>query len=517
MKIFREIVLFSVVFLVASAAPNEVDLAPEDPNVPYSTTGELNDDVEHVNAAAADNIIATDGYSLFPGQFAYHAEVGVKVKQYTGFFKRSGALITPNYVLMQAHFLGQNVFDYEFDYGEIGLGAVFNGSVQWEQRIRFSVNGILFHPLYRHKSDWNTILNNIALIHMERPATLSRYVQPIRLPLLSDQRTYEMMEGTAVGASDTIIPTYARNQVMPNAQCLSGFPTDYAEQHLCTNSYVGGSFCNLQQSSSLAIEDETGQRLVGIATYVYGFLVGLVASVEDTSSEQEIGLRYVYPEQSARVDQTPKSKYDNRLATDGYVAFPGQFPYYARIELAIIYTRLYFQVCAGALITPNYVLSTKYCLSVSDREQLQYGVAGLAFGEWEQLVNFTTSGINVHPYVLPIRLPRTSDTRTYVEMEATSGGPRYVRNMVMANDDCNQEHPYQYFSDEHVCTDAYIGGAFCGRLYGSPLAIEDESGMVLIGLANAIYWCEVNYPTRYTRVANFRDWIQDNSNYLFDC
>uniref|UniRef100_A0A182P0P8 Peptidase S1 domain-containing protein n=1 Tax=Anopheles epiroticus TaxID=199890 RepID=A0A182P0P8_9DIPT len=255
-----------VVLLVGSVTPKEVDFGPEVPTELSNTIYEPSDDVKHLLMEENENKLATVGYDLFPGQIPYHAEVGVKTKGSSGLHIRAGTLVTPSFVLMPAYFLGNMLFNYEFDYGEIGLGAGFGDGTQWEQRINFTMNGIRFHPLYRYPS---TELNNIALIRMEHPATVSTFVKPIRLPAASDDRTFELMEGTTIGAYVSNDPKYARNEVMENAKCMAGRPSEVADQHLCTNPYIGGSFCNIQYGSSLAIEDETGPVLVGTGVLVH--------------------------------------------------------------------------------------------------------------------------------------------------------------------------------------------------------------------------------------------------------
>ncbi|XP_040152956.1 trypsin-1-like [Anopheles arabiensis] len=158
--------------------------------------------------------------------------------------------------------------------------------------------------------------------------------------------------------------------------------------------------------------------------------------------------------------------------------------------------------------------------------------------ERQQVIDFTRSGINIHPqfsggslnniatirlkhpvtlnrYVHPIRLPRLSDTRTFEMMEGTAPGRqyngtmRYLRNQIMSNDDC-------LMNTQFICTNAYIGGAFCNRMYGAGLVVEDENGPILIGLTNLIYSCSLNNSILYMRLSLLRDWIANSSNYVFD-
>ena len=229
----------------------------------------------------------------------------------------------------------------------------------------------------------------------------------------------------------------------------------------------------------------------------------------------------------------------NRLATNGYKSLPGQFLYHAYMHIRIEselsnYTRL----CDGALITSNYILSvTQGCLKVGNIQTIRNGTAILAFNKnnWEQRITFSGSSINLHPYesiglvrldypatlnehVQLIRLPKLTDSRSYEGMEGTTSNEyrSYVRNRVMSNAHCSQESPNFNATDMDICTDRYIGGAFCSTSLGSPLTIEDENGVILIGLAYRIYYCDYNYPTVYARVSSFRDWIHNNSDYKFE-
>uniref|UniRef100_A0A6E8VMQ6 Peptidase S1 domain-containing protein n=1 Tax=Anopheles coluzzii TaxID=1518534 RepID=A0A6E8VMQ6_ANOCL len=219
---------------------------------------------------------------------------------------------------------------------------------------------------------------------------------------------------------------------------------------------------------------------------------------------------------------------ENRLATIWILCtapFPGQFPYLTFIENNGV-------VCNGALITPNYIVSVaRGCLNRSTIKTAQHGTAILAFNNnmWEQRINLSASAINLYPYedialarldypatlnkhVQPIRLPKLSGSRSYVDMEGTTVATNYVRNRVMSNSECTKEHTYFNATNVDICTDRYIGGAFCSFFLGSPLTIEDENGVILIGLAIWISSCD-NYPTGYARISPLRDWIHNNSDY----
>uniref|UniRef100_A0A8W7PXB9 Peptidase S1 domain-containing protein n=1 Tax=Anopheles coluzzii TaxID=1518534 RepID=A0A8W7PXB9_ANOCL len=141
--------------------------------------------------------------------------------------------ILPAYTITAQHIscVNHNSVEYAFAI----LGSLFNGNTEWEQHINISMNGVRIHPpspMYGH--------NDIATIHMDHPATLNEYVQPIRLPRLSDTRTYEMMEGTATSALNGEGLRYLRNQVMSNADCHEAIQPLYniSAQHICTDTYI---------------------------------------------------------------------------------------------------------------------------------------------------------------------------------------------------------------------------------------------------------------------------------------
>uniref|UniRef100_A0A182S5I9 Peptidase S1 domain-containing protein n=1 Tax=Anopheles maculatus TaxID=74869 RepID=A0A182S5I9_9DIPT len=242
--------------------------------------------------------------------------------------------------------------------------------------------------------------------------------------------------------------------------------------------------------------------------------------------------------------QLPVTEDSNSLSTEGYNAYAGQFPYHALLFITAENIS-YAILSSGSLITPNYILTHADALYTSmTNYNGTHGYALLGYTEREQRINFTESGIHVHPlytgslhdiatvrlehpvtfnhFVHPIRLPRLSDVRSYEGMEGTTVGNqyngtlRYLRNQVMKNADCQQLHPHAYINAQHICTNTYIGGAFCNSMYGAGLVVEDDGGPVLVGVTNLIYWCGTNYPIVYERISELRDWIEENSDYVFD-
>ncbi|XP_052898470.1 collagenase-like [Anopheles moucheti] len=236
-------------------------------------------------------------------------------------------------------------------------------------------------------------------------------------------------------------------------------------------------------------------------------------------------------------DLRPLVADSNPLSTDGYKVYPGQFPYHARLfteREGLAGTVL----TAGSLITPNYILTRAV---ITNRVTYGYAILGIGDGsseETQQRINFSRNATQVHPihdiatvrldhpvtftkFVQPIRLPGLSDSRTYEMMEGTHVGTTfgplfYLSNQIMSNKDCHEQHPYESIASYHICTNAFIGGTFCGKVHGSGLIVEDENGPILVGVTSSIYVCDVNYPMVFERVSEFRNWISVNSDYVFD-
>uniref|UniRef100_A0A182HWX6 Uncharacterized protein n=1 Tax=Anopheles arabiensis TaxID=7173 RepID=A0A182HWX6_ANOAR len=216
----------------------------EEWQLPLSIQEEFNGELHRPNELnrnqlrliSESNNLSTDGYEVYPGQFPYHAIVNIKNDREASTTVTSGSLITPNYILTFLH-------KHENTYGFVELGYRYRADRERQQVIDFTRSGINIHPQFSGGS-----LNNIATIRLEHPVTLNRYVHPIRLPRLSDTRTFEMMEGTAPGRQYNGTMRYMRNQIMSNDDCLMN------TQFICTNAYIGGAFCNPDRERQQVID-----------------------------------------------------------------------------------------------------------------------------------------------------------------------------------------------------------------------------------------------------------------------
>uniref|UniRef100_A0A182SSM5 Peptidase S1 domain-containing protein n=1 Tax=Anopheles maculatus TaxID=74869 RepID=A0A182SSM5_9DIPT len=179
-------------FVVVSAIESDVKQFPtpisEDLTVDKRHL--LKDGVNSPSIVDDSNRLGTNGYVAFPGQFPYNAVLYISFtsgSSQPGFSVSSGSLITPNYILTRAYELYTSI-NSNTTYGYAELGPDHGSEEESEQRVNFTESGMHVHPLYKGS------LHDIATIRLDHPVTFNRFVQPIRLPRLSDSRTYEMME-----------------------------------------------------------------------------------------------------------------------------------------------------------------------------------------------------------------------------------------------------------------------------------------------------------------------------------
>ncbi|XP_052895683.1 collagenase-like [Anopheles moucheti] len=235
---FYSTVLVVIGIVVVSAIESGVH------QLPIKMIDDLEQDLRPL--VADSNPLATDGYKVYPGQFPYHAQLYVIPQSSGPTLLYVGSLITPNYILTVTPSRNLNTYGYAI------LGFDDGSSEETQQRINYSQGGLQLHPT-----------RDIATVRLDHPVTFTQFVQPIRLPSLSDTRTYEMMEGTIISRR-LLTSRYLRNQIMSIADCQKEHPDRVIySNHICTNTYVGGLFCNSVFGSGLIVEDENGPILVG--------------------------------------------------------------------------------------------------------------------------------------------------------------------------------------------------------------------------------------------------------------
>uniref|UniRef100_A0A182J785 Uncharacterized protein n=1 Tax=Anopheles atroparvus TaxID=41427 RepID=A0A182J785_ANOAO len=243
----------------------------------------------------------------------------------------------------------------------------------------------------------------------------------------------------------------------------------------------------------------------------------------------------------------------------GYQASAGQFPYQALLLTDV--GNGYSSLCGGSVITNNFILTAAHCVTDDFKNILNGGTAILGainrevYEATQQRISYARANIRVHPsydvnnilndiatvrlnapivygsYVKAIALPARSDSRTFGGFEGTASGfgrtsdtsstvssvLRYTRNPVMTNAQCNNFWSPTQVMAQHVCFDPTGGRATCNGDSGGPLAVQDAGRSLLVGITSfgAAIGCAAGYPSVFVRVSYYRDWIQQNSDYVF--
>ncbi|XP_058126449.1 brachyurin-like [Anopheles ziemanni] len=243
---------------------------------------------------------------------------------------------------------------------------------------------------------------------------------------------------------------------------------------------------------------------------------------------------------------------------NGAEALPGQFPY----QIALLSTFAAGSgLCGGTVITNNYILTAAHCVVDGDGAVAIGGTAILGAHNREvvepsqQRIAFTQAGISVHPSynpalirndiatvrlstpavfndrVRPIDLPALSDSRDFAGLEGTASGfgrtsdalpgaspvVMFTRNPVMSNAACQSAWNIILVSAQNVCLDATGGRSPCNGDSGGPLAVQDGGNSLEVGIASFVsaQGCASGIPSVWVRVSFYRDFIAENSDYVF--
>ncbi|KFB47109.1 AGAP006674-PA-like protein [Anopheles sinensis] len=242
----------------------------------------------------------------------------------------------------------------------------------------------------------------------------------------------------------------------------------------------------------------------------------------------------------------------------GAEALPGQFPY----QIALLSTfATGTGLCGGTVITNNYILTAAHCVVGGNGALATGGTAILGAHNRnvqepsQQRIAFSQAGIRVHPgytastirndiatvrlnspavfnaRVQPIALPARSDARTFAGMEGTASGfgrtsdastatspvVMFTRNPIQSNAQCNTFWSTALVQAQNVCFDPSGGRSVCNGDSGGPLAVQDGGSSLEVGIASFVSaaGCASGAPSVFVRISFFRDWIAQNSDYVF--
>lgn len=228
----------------------------------------------------------------------------------------------------------------------------------------------------------------------------------------------------------------------------------------------------------------------------------------------------------------------------GSDAAVGQFPWTAYITMDGSW------VCGGSLVSDSFVLTAAQCASGYAQFLVMVGEVDTLFGGSPYMEYGYTYKAYIHegyeedlrindialievlaPFtindgVAPVNLPKAKAALNALEGKpatVTGWGDEYnwdmesVTQPIMSTARCsrffgNNDNTRLPFVQEdiHICGDGEGGVGACGDDLGGPLVIKDDDGswtQVGVWSFGSDLGCEYGYPSVYTRVDAFLDWI----------
>jgi secreted trypsin-like serine protease len=208
--------------------------------------------------------------------------------------------------------------------------------------------------------------------------------------------------------------------------------------------------------------------------------------------------------------------------------------------------------CSGALITPRTVLTTVFCVYIAKSVDVILGAHNHKILEpCQQRQTVPDVNIRLHRGYTPstpdddiallilgkpanigrcvqtAELPECAYEKFVDEPGTISGWGQTnddplsvsdtlmsVQQPIISNKECGKQFGVTY-SDRRICADGSGGKAICYGDGGAPLTVTRNDRYIVVGIGSWLYslGCQKGYPSGFTRVSSFLDWIAENAKY----
>jgi chymotrypsin len=232
----------------------------------------------------------------------------------------------------------------------------------------------------------------------------------------------------------------------------------------------------------------------------------------------------------------------------GQEVIPHSVPYQAFLEMSNRDSRT--TICGGSLITPSTVLTAAHCVQIALTAKVILGAHNRQIEEpCQQRQTVPYPNMKLHPGYTPStpdddiallilekpakidKCVQTIDLPTGFKFDKFVGEPgtisgwgqitdtpysttailRSVTQPIISNEACGKRYGAT-ISSRRVCVDGSGGKGSCLGDSGGPLTVRRNNRYIVVGIVAFVLTrgCEKGYPSGYTRVTSFLDWIAEN-------